>query len=179
MPVEWLEFGRAALGAAALWLGPYANVAIAASSIAITVTVFARQWDRLFLASVFVALISLALCALTAYTQNQLSFESDFGQGVLKVIVLSTAALGVSFTLKFKVAPLVVFLWRFVFDHRFSPLRHNPNVSTRHLILPALGWTLATAFCVSTGRYAGLGFRTGLDLALLWGGALGREWYRL
>ncbi len=167
MPVEWLEFGRAALGAAALWLGPYANVAIAASSIAITVTVFARQWDRLFLASVFVALISLALCALTAYTQNQLSFESDFGQGVLKVIVLSTAALGVSFTLKFKVAPLVVFLWRFVFDHRFSPLRHIPNVSTRHLILQVLGWMWATAFCLSIGSYAVLGFSIVMHSALI------------
>ena len=167
MPVEWLEFGRTALGAAALWLGAYANVAIAASLIAITVTVFARQWDRLVLAGLFLAMISFALCALTAYTHNQLSFESDFGQGVVKVIALSLAILALSFTLKFQVAPLTVFLWRFVFDHRISPLRHIPDVSTRHLILQILGWMWATAFCVSIGSYALLGFSIVMHSALI------------
>jgi hypothetical protein len=167
MPVEWLEFGRTVLGAAALWLGAYANVAIAASLIAITVTIFARQWDRLVLAGLFLAMISFALCALTAYTHHQLSFESDFGQGVVKVIALSIATLVLSFTLKFQVAPLVVFLWQFVFDHRVSPLRHIPDVSTRHLILQILGWMWATAFCVSIGSYALLGFSIVMHSALI------------
>jgi hypothetical protein len=119
------------------------------------------------LASLFVALISLALCALTAYIHHQLSFESDFGQGVLKVIAVSTAALVLSFTLKFKVAPLVVFLWRFVFDHRISPLRHIPDVSTRHLILQILGWMWASAFCLSIGSYAFVGFSIVMHSALI------------
>jgi hypothetical protein len=44
--------------------------------------------------------------------------------------------------------------WAFVFDHRVSPLRHLPNVGTRHLILQILGGMWAVAFAVAIGSYA-------------------------
>ena len=75
--------------------------------------------------------------------------------------------MGVFFPLKFKCAPRFVFCWRFVFDHRFSPLRHIPKVSARHLILQVLGWMWATAFCLSIGSYAVLGFSIVMHSALI------------
>jgi hypothetical protein len=44
--------------------------------------------------------------------------------------------------------------WNFVFDHRVSPLRHIPDIGTRHLILQVLGWMWAVAFSVAIGSYA-------------------------
>jgi hypothetical protein len=44
--------------------------------------------------------------------------------------------------------------WAFVFDHCVSPLRHIPNVGTRHLILQILGGMWAVAFAVAVGSYA-------------------------
>jgi hypothetical protein len=49
---------------------------------------------------------------------------------------------------------LVANAWNFVFDHEVSPLRHIPNVATRHMILQILGWMWAVAFAVAIGSYA-------------------------
>ena len=43
--------------------------------------------------------------------------------------------------------------WNFIFDHEVSPLRHIPNVATRHMILQVLGWMWAVAFAVAIGSY--------------------------
>ena len=49
---------------------------------------------------------------------------------------------------------LIADAWNFVFDHEVSPLRHIPNVGTRHMILQILGWMWAVAFAVAIGGYA-------------------------
>jgi hypothetical protein len=49
---------------------------------------------------------------------------------------------------------LIANAWNFVFDHEVSPLRHIPNVATRHMILQILGWMWAVAFAVAIGSYA-------------------------
>lgn len=49
---------------------------------------------------------------------------------------------------------LIADAWSFVFDHEVSPLRHIPDVATRHMILQILGWMWAVAFAVAVGSYA-------------------------
>ena len=49
---------------------------------------------------------------------------------------------------------LIVQAWNYVFNHEVSPLRHIPDVSTRHMILQILGWMWAVAFSVAIGSYA-------------------------
>ena len=44
--------------------------------------------------------------------------------------------------------------WKFIFDHEVSPLRHIPDLATRHMILQLLGWMWAVAFSVALGSYA-------------------------
>ena len=58
-------------------------------------------------------------------------------------------------TLKGKstVKKFVVQSWNYIFDHRVSPLRHIPDVSTRHMILQILGWMWATSFAIALGSY--------------------------
>jgi len=51
----------------------------------------------------------------------------------------------------------IVHAWDYVFDHRISPLRHIPDIGTRHLILQILGWMWAIAFSVAIGSYTILG----------------------
>jgi hypothetical protein len=48
---------------------------------------------------------------------------------------------------------IVVNAWNFIFDHEVSPLRHIPDVGTRHLILQVLGWMWAVCFSVAIGSY--------------------------
>ena len=48
----------------------------------------------------------------------------------------------------------VAHAWNFIFDHEVSPLRHIPDVATRHMILQILGWMWAVAFAVAIGGYA-------------------------
>lgn len=48
----------------------------------------------------------------------------------------------------------IAFAWNFIFDHEVSPLRHIPDVGTRHMILQILGWMWAVAFSVAIGSYA-------------------------
>ena len=49
---------------------------------------------------------------------------------------------------------LIVQAWNYVFNHEVSPLRHIPDISTRHMILQILGWMWAVAFSVAIGSYA-------------------------
>ena len=44
--------------------------------------------------------------------------------------------------------------WNYIFNHNVSPLRHIPDVGTRHMILQILGWMWAVAFSVAVGSYA-------------------------
>jgi hypothetical protein len=46
-----------------------------------------------------------------------------------------------------------VTVWRFIFDHRISPLRHIPDVATRHHVLQVLGFMWAVSFSVAIGSY--------------------------
>jgi hypothetical protein len=48
---------------------------------------------------------------------------------------------------------LVIFSWKFVFDHEVSPLRHISDVAIRHYVLQALGFMWAVAFAVAVGSY--------------------------
>ena len=48
---------------------------------------------------------------------------------------------------------LIVFCWKFVFDHKVSPLRNIPDVAMRHYVLQALALMWVVAFAVATGSY--------------------------
>jgi hypothetical protein len=48
---------------------------------------------------------------------------------------------------------LIVSAWNFIFNHEVSPLRHIPDVGTRHMILQILGWMWAVSFSVAIGSY--------------------------
>lgn len=47
----------------------------------------------------------------------------------------------------------VVQTWNYIFDHEVSPLRHIPDVATRHMILQILGWMWAASFSIAIGSY--------------------------
>lgn len=47
----------------------------------------------------------------------------------------------------------VVQVWNYIFDHRVSPLRHIPDVATRHMIIQILGWMWAVSFSIAIGSY--------------------------
>ena len=47
----------------------------------------------------------------------------------------------------------VVQSWNYIFDHKVSPLRHIPDVATRHMILQILGWMWAASFSIAIGSY--------------------------
>jgi hypothetical protein len=46
----------------------------------------------------------------------------------------------------------VVYPWNFIFNHEVSPLRHIPDVSTRHYVLQALGFMWVAAFSIAIGN---------------------------
>lgn len=48
---------------------------------------------------------------------------------------------------------IIVSGWGFLFDHEASPLRHIPNLNTRHMVLQLLGWMWAIAFSIAIGSY--------------------------
>lgn len=48
---------------------------------------------------------------------------------------------------------IIVFAWNYVFNAEVSPLRHIPDVSTRHYVLQALGLMWAVASTVAIGSY--------------------------
>lgn len=51
----------------------------------------------------------------------------------------------------------VAFTWNYIFNHEISPLRHIPDVPTRHMILQILGWMWAAVFSIAVGSYVVLG----------------------
>jgi hypothetical protein len=48
----------------------------------------------------------------------------------------------------------IAYCWAYIFDHTVSPLRHIPDVGTRHLILQILGWMWAVAFAAAVGGFS-------------------------
>lgn len=46
----------------------------------------------------------------------------------------------------------VVYPWNFIFNHEVSPLRHIPDISTRHYVLQALGFMWVAAFSIMVGN---------------------------
>lgn len=44
-------------------------------------------------------------------------------------------------------------IWNFVFNHEASPLKHIPDVATRHYVLQTLALMWALAFAVAIGSY--------------------------
>lgn len=44
-------------------------------------------------------------------------------------------------------------MWNFIFDHEVSPLRHIPDLPTRHMVLQLLGWMWALSFSIAIGSY--------------------------
>jgi hypothetical protein len=53
---------------------------------------------------------------------------------------------------------LVVHAWDFIFNSDVSPLRHIPDVSTRHYVLQALGAMWVLAFSLAIGSYTFFAF---------------------
>lgn len=53
---------------------------------------------------------------------------------------------------------LVVNAWDFIFNSDVSPLRHIPDVSTRHYVLQALGFMWVIAFSLAIGSYTFFAF---------------------
>lgn len=47
----------------------------------------------------------------------------------------------------------IVYWWKYLFDHEVSPLRHIPDVATRHMILQILAWMWAISFSLAIGSY--------------------------
>jgi hypothetical protein len=48
---------------------------------------------------------------------------------------------------------MIVFAWNYIFNAEVSPLRHIPDISTRHYVLQALGFMWAVASCIALGSY--------------------------
>ena len=48
---------------------------------------------------------------------------------------------------------IVVFAWNYIFNHNVNPLRHIPDLATRHMILQILGWMWAASFAIAIGSY--------------------------
>ena len=46
----------------------------------------------------------------------------------------------------------IVYPWNFIFNHEVSPLRHIPDISTRHYVLQALGFMWVAAFSIMVGN---------------------------
>lgn len=47
----------------------------------------------------------------------------------------------------------IVFAWNYIFSAEFSPLRHIPDISTRHYVLQALGLMWAVFSVIAIGSY--------------------------
>ncbi len=47
----------------------------------------------------------------------------------------------------------VVYCWNFIFNNEVSPLRHIPDVATRHYVLQVLGFMWAISFALAVGSY--------------------------
>jgi hypothetical protein len=47
----------------------------------------------------------------------------------------------------------IVYVWDFIFNAEVSPLRHIPDIATRHYVLHALGFMWAVSFASAIGSY--------------------------
>jgi membrane protein YdbS with pleckstrin-like domain len=47
---------------------------------------------------------------------------------------------------------VILFMWNFIFNHEVSPLRHIPDISTRHYVLQILGFMWVVAFSIVVGN---------------------------
>jgi small-conductance mechanosensitive channel len=47
----------------------------------------------------------------------------------------------------------IVFAWKFIFDHKVSPLKNIPDVAIRHYVLQILGAMWAISFTIAVGSY--------------------------
>jgi len=77
---------------------------------------------------------------------------------VLKSINLTESKLEVraqyvSLTWGRNMSNIISYAWKYIFDHEVSPLRHIPDIATRHMILQILGWMWAVAFSLALGSY--------------------------
>lgn len=48
--------------------------------------------------------------------------------------------------------------WNFIFNSEVSPLRHIPDLSTRHYVLQALGFMWAVSISLAIGSYTFFAF---------------------
>lgn len=48
---------------------------------------------------------------------------------------------------------LIVHAWDYLFNSDVSPLRHIPDIGTRHMVLQLLGWMWAITFSLAIGSY--------------------------
>jgi hypothetical protein len=48
---------------------------------------------------------------------------------------------------------IILKIWNFIFNSDVSPLRHIPDIATRHYVLQALGLMWAVSFAVAIGSY--------------------------
>jgi hypothetical protein len=47
----------------------------------------------------------------------------------------------------------IVYGWNFIFNAEVSPLRHIPDVATRHYVLQTLGFMWAVSSAIAIGSY--------------------------
>jgi len=47
----------------------------------------------------------------------------------------------------------MTFAWDYIFNHEVSPLRHIPDIATRHYVLQILGFMWAVCFSIAIGSY--------------------------
>jgi hypothetical protein len=52
-----------------------------------------------------------------------------------------------------KMRQSIVYGWNFIFNSEVSPLRHIPNVATRHYVLQILGFMWAVSSAIAIGSY--------------------------
>ena len=67
---------------------------------------------------------------------------------------------------------IVVQIWNYIFDHKVSPLRHIPDVATRHMILQILGWMWAASFSIAIGSYTFLAISIVGHLVIIFAAAI-------
>ncbi len=54
---------------------------------------------------------------------------------------------------KNKLKKLIITAWNFLFNSEVSPLRHIPDIGTRHYVLQSLGLMWAVSFAAAIGSY--------------------------
>jgi hypothetical protein len=60
-------------------------------------------------------------------------------------------------------------IWNTVMDHRINPLRHIPDLNTRHLVMQILAWMWCIVFSTYLGSIVAFGVSAVLHALLLAG----------